>query len=336
MAVGKKLSRSGSTASRRRKKTGGTGAAALALGMFLAGPQAGVAAADTNPEAGDVSASTASAAPADGAAMPTRARRPVTRVAGADSGPIPAGRAAARSGSGGPLKPAAGIRPAATGTPPEGLSRPPQAWPLRATQPPVGAMRPIAQPIRPPSVVVDLGAGGQAAPPPAYSGAGGQAAPAAATATTTVPTVTAARARRLAVAGNLNQARAKLFDALANWVAVLPNQKLSDMLAGALLEARRRQADQAPTASPVQETTASTGRIIGTLGAVDPEGDPLAYAVVTNPRFGSVEVDQRGRYTYTPGDTYPGSDTLLTVAVDAVDAVIVDADGVDVARALSA
>ena len=72
MAAGKKLSGSGVTASRRRKKTGGTGAAALALGMFLAGPQAGVAAADPNAEAGDVSASTASAAPAGGAAMPTR------------------------------------------------------------------------------------------------------------------------------------------------------------------------------------------------------------------------------------------------------------------------
>lgn len=43
------------------------------------------------------------------------------------------------------------------------------------------------------------------------------------------------------------------------------------------------------------------GVITGTIGAVDPEGDRLAYTVVANPKYGTVEIDQlTGEFTYTP------------------------------------
>ena len=108
----------------------------------------------------------------------------------------------------------------------------------------------------------------------------------------------------------MNEARVKTLDAVANWLAMLPNQKISDLLAGALLRVRRDLFDQAPSASPVQETTTSAGQIIGTVGAIDPEDDPLAYSVVANPQFGTVELTEDGQYTYTPGADYAGADSF--------------------------
>lgn len=118
----------------------------------------------------------------------------------------------------------------------------------------------------------------------------------------------------LAVADQLNDATVKVFDTLANWTAMLPNQNLGDIIGGALLEVRRKLINQAPTASPVQQTTTSAGLILGTVGGDDAEADPLRYTVVTNGQFGSVTVNQDGKYIYTPGAGYAGTDTF-TVAV---------------------
>jgi YVTN family beta-propeller protein len=54
-----------------------------------------------------------------------------------------------------------------------------------------------------------------------------------------------------------------------------------------------------PTVGDVQ--IAQTGEVItGTLGADDPEGDPLTYTVTRPPAHGTVVIDSEGVYTYTP------------------------------------
>ena len=54
-----------------------------------------------------------------------------------------------------------------------------------------------------------------------------------------------------------------------------------------------------PTVGDVQ--IAQTGEMItGTLGAEDPEGDPLTYTVTRPPAHGTVVIDSEGIYTYTP------------------------------------
>lgn len=117
-------------------------------------------------------------------------------------------------------------------------------------------------------------------------------------------------------AGKLDDAVAKVFDALAEWSATLPSQQLGDLFAGTLLMVRRSLFNHAPSASPVQETTTSAGLVTGSLGAIDPESDALAYTVVSGPRFGAVEVGADGTYTYTPGANYTGSDSFTVKVSD--------------------
>lgn len=137
-----------------------------------------------------------------------------------------------------------------------------------------------------------------------------------ASAATVTPPLVARSAARLAATGALNAKTANLLDAVANWLTTLPNQKISDLLGGALLLARRDLFNQAPTASPVQEVTISTGQIQGTVGAVDPESDPLAYSVLTDPQFGTVTVSADGHYSYTPGQNYTGTDSFTVKIAD--------------------
>lgn len=56
-----------------------------------------------------------------------------------------------------------------------------------------------------------------------------------------------------------------------------------------------------PTANPVQIGPNPGGQVIGTIGAVDPNGDSLRYAVTDGPDYGTVAVTANGTYTYTPG-----------------------------------
>jgi len=74
-----------------------------------------------------------------------------------------------------------------------------------------------------------------------------------------------------------------------------------------------------PTAAPVEISRTPSGVVTGTLGAVDPDGDPMTYTVTASPSLGRVVIDQHsGTYTYTPVvdvATYGGTDTF-TVAVN--------------------
>lgn len=56
----------------------------------------------------------------------------------------------------------------------------------------------------------------------------------------------------------------------------------------------------APSVDPLTTRRSQAGVITGTLRASDAESDPIRYAVVKGPEFGSVTVDSGGTYTYTP------------------------------------
>ncbi|HET7371133.1 MAG TPA: FG-GAP-like repeat-containing protein [Gammaproteobacteria bacterium] len=59
----------------------------------------------------------------------------------------------------------------------------------------------------------------------------------------------------------------------------------------------------------------------GALKASDREHDPLTFAMVTQPKHGSVELDARtGEYTYTPNADYNGKDSFTVTASDGLNA----------------
>lgn len=85
---------------------------------------------------------------------------------------------------------------------------------------------------------------------------------------------------------------------------------------GAALLVRRTLFNEAPTVSPVQLTGQTEGPITGTIGAVDPEDDPLTFTISGAPRYGTVGVNRDGEYTYTPGPAFAGTDSFSVTATD--------------------
>ena len=121
------------------------------------------------------------------------------------------------------------------------------------------------------------------------------------------------------VLGALNTAVSNWFDSTANWLADLPGSPVRDVLSGGLLLLRRNLFNQVPTAKPDMYSMLSTGQTagteyIGTIGAVDPEGDGLIYSLVETPQFGAVQISADGTYDYVAGPDYAGSDAF-TVAI---------------------
>ena len=88
------------------------------------------------------------------------------------------------------------------------------------------------------------------------------------------------------------------------------------LLEGVALLVRRTFFNQAPYLTPLQTTGQLTGPINGTLGAVDPEGDPITYRVTAAPAYGSVEIGADGSYAYTPGEGFTGIDNFNVAATD--------------------
>ena len=68
---------------------------------------------------------------------------------------------------------------------------------------------------------------------------------------------------------------------------------------------RRTFFDQAPTLNPAQTTGQVSGPITGTLGAVDPESDPMTYSVVQAPQDGAVTLNPDGTFDYAPDRASP-------------------------------
>lgn len=79
---------------------------------------------------------------------------------------------------------------------------------------------------------------------------------------------------------------------------------------------RRTFFNRAPVVAPVQISGRVTGQVAGTVGAVDPEGDQLTYVLIRRPRAGSVQLNDDGTYTYTPGARFTGVDTFRVIAID--------------------
>ncbi len=288
------------------------GAAAFALGLSLAGPQAlGVASADSGDADSAVATAKAAATRSGRTAGNAAEAPPASRIA------VP--RSAAATGEPGP---AAGdsviatkvetnrrsARVAATTVMPPRTTAPVQPAPVAATAAEASTPTPaISTPRRAAAAAVGLSG-------PAVPSAAGNAAVVPAAAVVSVPIL------QQAVSG-VNEAVVGFFDALSGLLSGLPASPVSELLSGALLLVRRNLFDQAPTAAPVQITPyRSHGEIQGVLGAVDAEGDPLTYEVIDTPEFGTVVVDAQGRYTYTPGPDFAGSLTPDTFTVRISDA----------------
>ncbi len=87
----------------------------------------------------------------------------------------------------------------------------------------------------------------------------------------------------------------------------------------AVFGAIRREMDRlfsndGPSAAPVLTGQAGAGVLTGSLGATDPEGDPLRYSVVQAPGLGAVTVDADGDFVYTAGPDLAaagGTDTFV-------------------------
>ncbi len=281
------------------------GAAAFALGLSLAGPQAlGVATADTADSDTSVgSGATAGEQPAKARAGRTgQAPRTVHPAATAADTPT-ASRTAA------PTR-AARTHPAADRT-----AGPDTPTTYRQRDANVVAAQAFSTRSATDSALKDgalkdgaLNDGAAPAPTPAT-----EAPAVVVTATPASPIATAAPATPLALAVAATPGAAAT--ASADWFAGLlaPIQSLVEGI-GVLI--RRTFFNQAPTAAPMQTTGQLVGAITGTVGATDPEGDPLTYAVTEAPRYGSVAIGGDGSYVYTPGPDFAGLDSFNVAVTD--------------------
>lgn len=114
----------------------------------------------------------------------------------------------------------------------------------------------------------------------------------------------------------LNATVTRWFDATAALLGNLPTTPVSEFLQGALLLARRTLFNQLPTAHPENYLVGPFGNTVGTIDAVDPEGDALTYSLAQKPLHGTVEIDPDGTYTYTPGADFAGYDSFTVAVAD--------------------
>lgn len=263
------------------------GAAAFALALSLAGPQAvGVASANGS-DTDSASAAESSSAGVSGAAS----RKPASaRTARASRSAAAAGSAARQS---------AVVR----------AEVPAPAGERRTSTP---AARPRAASATAPVLPAD--AEETTVAPPKLTSAEPESAPRL-EAVRASREIAPATATPSGVLWDINTAVISVFDATQNWLTSLPANPISDLLEGALLLVRRSLFSQPATVDPVQTITTATGQILGTLGAVSPQASPLSYTLTSAPLLGAVEVSPDGTYVYTPGTDFSEYDTF-TVAVD--------------------
>jgi len=91
---------------------------------------------------------------------------------------------------------------------------------------------------------------------------------------------------------------------------------IQSLIEGVGLLIRRTFFNQAPRVNPVQTTGQTEGPITGTIGAVDPEGEQIAYQVTGAPQYGGVVIGAGGEFTYTPGPSFSGLDSFTVAAAD--------------------
>jgi hypothetical protein len=229
--------------------------------------------------------------------------RPVTATGRGQSGPSepaalsgsdlldPAATAQAES------EPSALAGPAAGGTP---ASDPVGSW--QPTAPAAATENDAAPPVGRNAMAAASTAMASLPTPPALAAA-------------SLPEPPAATATPSGVLWDINTAVVGVLDATQNWLSSLPANPISELLEGALLLVRRNLFSQPATVVPVQTITTATGQILGTFGAISPQGSPLSYTLTTDPLLGTVEVSPDGTYVYTPGVDFSEYDTF-SVAVD--------------------
>ena len=76
--------------------------------------------------------------------------------------------------------------------------------------------------------------------------------------------------------------------------------------------------DRAPVASNTTTSTLHDRAVNGYLQATDPDGDPIGYAIVSQPANGSVIYNGGGSYTYTPPAHWYGQTSFTYLASDGV------------------
>lgn len=274
------------------------GAAAFALGVALAGPGLAVATADGTGTAATTASDTQQTTASDTSAAKSTASRP--RRGGASAADAPArDTSAARTAA-----PAAGRTASRTASKPAPARRANRNAPTAAT------------PVSPSTPSSDITSPQPAALTP------DQPAVAPDTPITVSPTVSQA----VGVAVSPQRVVAKPVAALsitgaaATAAATDPISALfgpiQSFIEGIGLLIRRTFFNQAPTVAPVQLTGQLEGPITGTIGAVDPEGDPIIYTVTGQPLRGSIALGTDGSYTYTPGPDFTGRDSFTVEAID--------------------
>lgn len=305
-------------------------AAAFALGLPLGAPHS---AADTPPDAGSATAGPARGqAPAERAQRQGRSPRPAAVTGSRSADPGRPGDAAPRAADGpataadpdgppaaadpdGPAprpgRPARGGRSAATADPPSADRAAAHTTPRASPDPTPGAPAGAAPRIPAGGAPNTPAADAPSSPDPAVS----PPAPAVAA----DPPVVAAPVARAAAAPAPATVGGPLGAAAAPSLNDVVDELLGQFRAlfeGAALLVRRSLFNEVPELQPVQLTGLRQGPITGTLGAVDPEGDPLSYRVATGPAHGAVTLGSDGGYTYTPGPGFTGADSFAVTATD--------------------
>ncbi|WP_328349561.1 Ig-like domain-containing protein [Mycobacterium sp. NBC_00419] len=116
--------------------------------------------------------------------------------------------------------------------------------------------------------------------------------------------------------GGLNAAVTRWFDGTASLLGNLPASPISEFLQGALLLVRRTLFNQTPTVDPINFMIEPNGETVGSLKAVDPEGDALTYSLAQQPTYGTVQITPDGVYTYIPGPDFNGYDSFTATVSD--------------------
>ena len=295
------------------------GAAAVVVGLSLAGPQAlGVAAADSS----EVDSTSVSAGPADPGAVSGDEGSPARPGAGRGGrGVAPNGSIGSRVGS----RASADVT-SAQQTPAVEVAR-------RSVRGSV-SVRPVAAVAdRRHSVAVTPPGFGASVPsvPDVVSGVAevAVAVPSAAAVVADAARVPGRAERGAAVRvavqpatppvmQALNTAITNLFDSTATWLSDLPASPARDLISGALLLVRRTLFNQLPIARPCGcgPLETSSGQYVGTVGAVDPEDGALIYSLAEAPQYGTVQITADGVYTYTPGVDFAGIDKFTVAVTD--------------------
>ena len=78
----------------------------------------------------------------------------------------------------------------------------------------------------------------------------------------------------------------------------------------------RGKEDKAPVAEDHAAETYKNLPLTGKLKVTDPEGQPMTYTVIRQPKRGTLEIREDGTFTYTPKKNMVGADSFIYTATD--------------------